>query len=208
MHSPATTELSRRRWDYPWNTRANIKVQEGCDFVCAFCIVPRSRGRARSREFGDIMKEASALAAAGHRELVVTGVNMGVYRDGGRVLADVIRGLIDVKGLERIRLSSIEPTTIGDDIVSALAAGGKLCPYLHVPLQSGDDRVLAAMRRRYDTAGYRAFMERVGERVPGIGIGTDVMVGFPGEDERAFESSLRAGRSSVHECARVQFFRA
>ena len=192
VHSPVTTDTftSPGPGHYPWNTRANIKVQEGCDFVCAFCIVPRSRGRARSREFADVMKEARSLAAAGHRELVVTGVNMGVYRDGGRVLADVIRGLIDVEGLERIRLSSIEPTTIGEDIVNALAAGGKLCPYLHVPLQSGDDRVLSAMRRRYDTAGYRAFMERVRERVPGIGMGTDVMVGFPGEDERAFESSL------------------
>jgi threonylcarbamoyladenosine tRNA methylthiotransferase MtaB len=175
---------------YPVNTRANLKVQEGCDFVCAFCIIPRSRGRARSREFGDVVREARALAASGHRELIVTGVNMGTYRDGNYRLSDVVRALGDVDGLERIRLSSIEPTTIEDAIIDEMARGGKLCPYLHVPVQSGDDGVLAAMRRKYTTAEYRSFMERVVERVPGVGLGTDIMVGFPGETDSAFERSV------------------
>lgn len=174
---------------YPSNTRANLKVQEGCDFVCAFCIIPRSRGRARSREFGDIVREAQALAESGHRELIVTGVNMGTYRDGKYTLADVLRALGDVDGLERIRLSSIEPTTIEDEVLDEMARGGKLCPYLHVPMQSGDSGVLAAMRRKYTAEEYRAFMEMVVERVPGVGLGTDVMVGFPGESEAAFERS-------------------
>jgi threonylcarbamoyladenosine tRNA methylthiotransferase MtaB len=175
---------------YPTSTRANLKVQEGCDFVCAFCIIPRSRGRARSREFVDVVREARALAASGHRELIVTGVNMGTYRDGRYRLSDVVKALSDVEGVERIRLSSIEPTTIEDAIVEEMARGGKLCPYLHVPLQSGDDGVLRAMRRKYTVAEYRAFMERVVERVPGVGLGTDIMVGFPGETEAAFERSV------------------
>jgi threonylcarbamoyladenosine tRNA methylthiotransferase MtaB len=176
---------------YPAHTRANLKVQEGCDFVCAFCIIPRSRGRARSREFDDVLREARALATAGHRELIVTGVNMGTYRDGRYRLADVVKALCNVDGVDRVRLSSIEPTTIDDAIVDEMARGGVLCPYLHVPVQSGDDGVLAAMRRRYTAGEYRAFMERVVERVPGVGLGTDVMVGFPGESDAAFDQSVR-----------------
>jgi threonylcarbamoyladenosine tRNA methylthiotransferase MtaB len=175
---------------YPTNTRANLKVQEGCDFVCAFCIIPRSRGRARSREFFDIVREATALAASGHRELIVTGVNMGTYRDGRYTLADVIKALGDVDGLDRIRLSSIEPTTVEESILDAMARAETVCPYLHVPLQSGDTNVLERMRRKYTADEYRAFMDMVVERVPGIGLGTDIMVGFPGETDGEFESSV------------------
>jgi len=176
---------------YPFTTRANLKVQEGCDFVCAFCIIPRARGRARSREFGNIIQEAKALAKSGHRELIITGVNMGTYRDGGYTLGDVIKGLTDVDGLDRIRLSSIEPTTIEDSIIEEMANGsGKLCNYLHVPLQAGDTGVLEAMRRKYTAPEYREFMEMVVSRVPGVGLGTDIMVGFPGETDAAFENSV------------------
>jgi threonylcarbamoyladenosine tRNA methylthiotransferase MtaB len=174
---------------YPLHTRANLKVQEGCDFVCAFCIIPRSRGRARSREFADIVREARALASRGHREIVITGVNIGTYRDGERTLTDVVRALEDVAGLERIRISSIEPTTIDDALIDRMAEGGKLCPYLHVPAQSADSAVLDGMRRRYGARQYRDFLRSVMKRVPGIGLGTDIMVGFPGEDEAAFERS-------------------
>ena len=175
----------------PLHTRANLKIQEGCDFACAFCIIPRSRGRARSREFADLLREARSLAARGHRELVLTGVNIGTYRDDGRTLADVIRALEDIDGLDRIRISSIEPTTIADDVIERMAAGGKLCPYLHVPMQSGDDGVLAGMRRHYDAAEYARFLRHVIERVPHIGLGTDVIVGFPGEDAAAFERTCQ-----------------
>jgi len=174
---------------YPTNTRANIKVQEGCDFVCAFCIIPRSRGRARSREFGDIIREARELVAAGHRELIVTGVNMGTYRDGSNTLTDALVAMSDIDGLDRIRLSSIEPTTIDERIIEMMGSSDKLCPYLHVPVQSGDSEVLGRMRRKYDADAYRAFMEMVVERVPGVGLGTDIMVGFPGETDAAFENS-------------------
>ncbi len=179
---------------YPRHTRANIKVQEGCDFVCAFCIIPRSRGRARSRDFHDIVREARELAAAGHRELVVTGVNIGTYNDSGHTLADVVKTLTDIEDLDRIRISSIEPTTIEDALLDEMASGGKVCRYLHVPAQSGDSGVLSAMRRRYDADAFRAFMEEAVARVPGIGLGTDIMVGFPGEDEAAFEQSCNLVR--------------
>ena len=173
----------------PLHTRANLKIQDGCDFACAFCIIPRSRGRARSREFADLTREARALAATGHREIILTGVNIGTYHDGSRRLADVIRALEDIDGVDRIRISSIEPTTIDEAIFDRMGTNAKLCPYLHVPMQSGDDGVLAAMRRRYDARAYERFMRDALERVPGIAFGTDVMVGFPGEDAAAFRNS-------------------
>jgi len=194
---------------YPSNTRANIKVQEGCDFVCAFCLIPRSRGRARSRQFDDIVREATMLAASGHRELVVTGVNIGTYRDGRYRLPDVLTALGDIDGLDRVRLSSIEPTTISDTIVRQMESGtGKLCPYLHVPLQSGDDGVLAAMRRRYTAAQYRGFIENAAARVPNLGLGTDVIVGFPGEDSHAFQRSAEVIQSLPYTHVHVFSFSA
>src|SRR5262249_43610499 len=134
-------------------------------------------------------REARMLTALGHREIVLTGVNIGTYLDAARTLVDVIRALEDIDGLDRIRISSIEPTTIDDAVLDLMGAGRKLCPYLHVPLQSGDDAVLGAMRRRYNIGDYRDFIHRARERVGGITFGTDVIVGYPGEDEAAFERS-------------------
>jgi len=176
---------------YPAHTRANLKVQEGCSFVCSFCIVPKSRGPARSRDFDDVVREARALANEDHREIIVTGVNVGTYDDGGRSLADVIETIDTIEHLERIRLSSIEPTTIDERLLRRMAGGGKLCPYLHVPLQSGDDGVLERMRRKHTVAEFLEFIDHARSCVPGIGLGTDVMVGFPGEDEMAFENTCR-----------------
>jgi threonylcarbamoyladenosine tRNA methylthiotransferase MtaB len=175
---------------YPFHTRANLKIQEGCDFVCSYCIVPRSRGPARSREFEDVLKEAGELVRSGHRELILTGINMGTYRDGRRGLSDLVLSLSDIDGLERIRLSSIEPTTVEPALIETMAGGGKLCRYLHVPAQSGDEEILASMRRRYTVGEYRAFVRSLLDRIPGIGLGTDIMVGFPGESEAAFARSV------------------
>lgn len=174
---------------FPAHTRANIKVQEGCNFVCSFCIIPKSRGPARSRAFDDIIREATTLTEEGHRELVLTGINVGTYQDRGKTLADVMDALAVVDGLERVRLSSIEPTTIEQRLIDRMAAEETLCPYLHIPLQSGDDGILETMRRKYTCSDYREFADGVLERVPRLGLGTDVIVGFPGEDDEAFAST-------------------
>ena len=172
-------------------TRANLKVQDGCDFFCSFCIIPYTRGRERSRRFDDLLREAGELAEAGYRELVLTGVNIGRYRSGGRTLADVADHLEEIPGVERIRITSIEPTTVEERLLRGMAKGGKLCRYLHLPAQSGDDAVLEGMGRRYTAGEYREFAERAAETVPGLGLGTDVIVGFPGETDAAFDRTRR-----------------
>src|SRR5262249_21336198 len=144
----------------------------------AFCIIPFTRGGARSRQMDDIIREAHGLVERGHRELVLTGVNIGTYSSAGRDLLDVLRALERVDGLERLRISSIEPTTVSESVVDWLATSSKLCPYLHVPVQSGDDQVLQRMKRHYTRAEFATFVERVVMRVPDVCLGTDVMVGF------------------------------
>jgi threonylcarbamoyladenosine tRNA methylthiotransferase MtaB len=176
-------------------TRAPTSRSRRAATSCAPSASSRARGRARSRDYQDIIREAHSLAGAGHRELVITGVNVGTYHDNGRTLADVVKALSDIEQLDRIRISSIEPTTIEDALLDEMAAGGKLCRYLHVPMQSGDSDTLSRMRRRYDAADYRAFIEDAMARIPGIGLGTDVMVGFPGESDAAFERSCEMVRA-------------
>ncbi|MCZ6873137.1 MAG: tRNA (N(6)-L-threonylcarbamoyladenosine(37)-C(2))-methylthiotransferase MtaB [bacterium] len=172
--------------DYSGQTRANLKIQDGCNFACAFCIIPFTRGGARSRKLDDIVREAHGLVANGHQEIVLTGVNIGTYHCDGDDLLHVLQELEAVTGLERIRISSIEPTTISDALLDWMATSHKLCPYLHIPIQSGDDQVLARMKRHYTGAEFATFVERLVKRLPDICLGTDVMVGFPGEDEPAF----------------------
>ncbi|MEK6605235.1 MAG: MiaB/RimO family radical SAM methylthiotransferase, partial [Nitrospirota bacterium] len=171
------------------STRAHLKVQDGCNFMCSFCIIPFSRGHERSRRPDDILREAEGLVARGHRELVVTGVNVGRYACEGRSIDDVIGMLEGVPGLDRIRISSIEPTTISDQLLERMAGPSKLCRYLHIPLQSGDDGVLEAMNRRYTSKAYAAFIEKAIRTVPDLGLGTDIMVGFPGETDTAFANT-------------------
>lgn len=170
-------------------TRANLKIQDGCQFMCAFCLIPFARGRERSRKLDDVLREAEALAERGHRELVLTGVNIGRYRDGEVDLLGLIQHLENIPGIDRIRISSIEPTTIPDGLLEHMADSPKLCRHLHVPVQSGDDRILKAMNRRYSCLEYRMEIERAVARVPGLCVGTDVLVGFPGEDDRAFANT-------------------
>src|SRR5262245_20263348 len=174
---------------YEGHTRAHIKIQDGCNFACAFCIIPFTRGGARSRKLDDIVREAHGLVALGHRELVLTGVNIGTYTSEGHDLLRVIQALERVDGLARLRISSIEPTTVSEAVVEWMATSTKLCPYLHVPVQSGDDQILQRMKRHYTHAAFAAFVEGVVRRVPHICLGTDVMVGFPGEDEVAFTNT-------------------
>jgi threonylcarbamoyladenosine tRNA methylthiotransferase MtaB len=178
------------------HTRANLKIQDGCDFYCAFCIIPFARGPARSRVFSDILDEAKILIKAGHRELVITGVNIGTYSYEGKTFLDVINALDGLDGLDRIRISSIEPTTIPSDLFEMMNGESKLCKYLHIPIQSGTDEVLTLMNRKYALSEFMAFVERVRSKVPDICIGTDVIVGFPGETDSLFEQTemcLREG---------------
>lgn len=171
------------------HTRANLKIQDGCDFFCSFCEIPYARGRARSREFRDILSEARKLVAAGHRELILTGINIGTYRFGGKSFIHVIDTLEQVTGLQRIRISSIEPTTIPSEILHKMGSGGKLCRYLHIPLQSGSDEILSLMKRKYTAAEFVDSLKMAQQSVPDICLGTDVIVGFPGETQRHFDET-------------------
>lgn len=169
--------------------RANLKIQDGCNVMCAFCIIPFARGHERSRHFDDVVREAEALAARGHREVVLTGVNIGRYGDGGRSLVDLIDRLERIALLDRIRISSIEPTTVTDELLDYMASSRKLCRYLHIPLQSGDDRILTAMNRHYTVKDYGALVDRAIRAIPGLGLGADLMVGFPGEGDAEFANT-------------------
>jgi len=169
--------------------RANIKIQDGCDFFCSFCEIPYARGRARSRVFDDILLEARALAASGHKEIILTGINIGTYAHEGKTLLDVVQALETIDELERIRISSIEPTTIPGVIFDFMQPGHKLCRYLHIPIQSGSDEILTAMKRKYSVKEFSDFVYMARARVPQICIGTDVIVGFPGETDRHFKET-------------------
>ncbi len=173
------------------HTRANLKIQDGCDFFCSFCEIPFARGRARSRQFDDLLQEARQLAAAGFKELVLTGINIGTYRDGNHTIVEVVEALESIDGLERLRISSIEPTTIPWALIEKMAASSKLVPHLHIPLQSGSNAILKQMKRLYTREEFAAFLERVVEAVPDVCLGTDVIVGFPGETDDDFRETYR-----------------
>ncbi|WP_455245947.1 tRNA (N(6)-L-threonylcarbamoyladenosine(37)-C(2))-methylthiotransferase MtaB [Petrachloros mirabilis] len=178
----------------PNSTRALLKIQDGCNVMCSFCLIPFARGRERSRIVSDVMREAELLASGGYQEVVLTGVNIGQYRQDGADLVGLIDRLESIEGLQRIRISSIEPTTVTDDLLDKMASSKKLCPHLHIPLQSGDDNILSAMNRPYGTRGYLALIEKVLAAVPAAGLGTDLMVGFPGESETAFRRTVELAR--------------
>ena len=180
--------------------RAFLKIQDGCSFACSFCVVPSVRGASRSRRLAKVVEEARRRAEEGYREIVLSGINLGCYRDPDTRsdLPELLRRLGSVAGLDRIRLSSIEVNHLTDELVSSMRELPTVAPHLHVPLQSGDDAVLRDMARRYDV---ETFLERIG-RAQGMNITTDVIVGFPSEDEGAFERTLDAvstiGATKVH----------
>jgi threonylcarbamoyladenosine tRNA methylthiotransferase MtaB len=169
--------------------RAFVKVQDGCSFSCNFCVVPLVRGASRSRSADAVLAEVRRRVDQGHREVVLTGINLGCYRDraAGYKLARLVREVGATHGLQRLRLSSIEVNHVDSELVRALEETPTVSRHLHVPLQSGDDRVLGAMARRYSSATY---LRRL-EPLAGFNLTTDVIVGFPGEDERAFCNTLR-----------------
>jgi threonylcarbamoyladenosine tRNA methylthiotransferase MtaB len=184
------------------HARAFIKVQDGCDRRCSYCIIPHVRGPSRSRPMAAVLDEARALVRNGYRELVLTGVHLGDYADNGRGLPELLGALDGVEGLMRVRLSSIEPEEVTAALVGAIAASRTACPHLHVPLQSGSNAVLARMNRRSTRETYLATVERATAAIPDLSISTDLMVGFPGETETEFAASLdvigQVGFSKVH----------
>jgi threonylcarbamoyladenosine tRNA methylthiotransferase MtaB len=187
-------------------TRANIKIQDGCDYHCSFCIIPFARGRARSLDFSSIVREAHDLVARGFREIVLTGVNIGTYysEENGRPrrLVDLVDRIQEIEGLARLRISSIEPNTVTDALLRLMSRSEVVCPHLHVPIQSASDPILAAMRRKYRSPRLRRLLDRIRNHLPEAAIGTDVIAGFPGETGNLFAETLRfletAGFSHLH----------
>jgi threonylcarbamoyladenosine tRNA methylthiotransferase MtaB len=183
------------------NTRALLKVEDGCNMRCAFCIIPQTRGRQRSRPPEEIVAEARSLVAAGYQEIVVTGVQISAYRWEGKGLFDLIRNLLQESGAPRLRLTSIAPWDL-DERLLALWSDPRLCRHLHLSLQSGATATLRRMRRPYTAESYARLLERVRAAVPGVAVTTDVIVGFPGETAAEFAESLAfvesAGFAKIH----------
>jgi threonylcarbamoyladenosine tRNA methylthiotransferase MtaB len=181
-------------------TRAFVKIQDGCSFSCAFCVIPLVRGATRSRRADAVLEEIRRRVFQGHREIVLTGVNLGCFRDreAGYALARLVREAGSIPGVERLRLSSIEVNHLGPELAAAMRETPTASPHLHIPLQSGDDGVLRAMGRRYGAAQYVAKAEQLAD----FNLTSDVIVGFPGEDDAAFERTLEvvrdAGITKVH----------
>jgi len=169
-------------------TRAVVKVQDGCDQFCAYCVIPYARSGKTSRPIESVLDELAVLGEFGYREIVLAGIRLGSYHDGKTRLPELIAKAAQIDGISRIRLSSIEPWEVDDALLNVITLP-KVCRHLHIPLQSGDDGVLGRMGRPYGASEYRRVVEMVRERVPGIGITTDVIVGFPGEDDAAFANT-------------------
>lgn len=186
------------------HTRAFLKVQDGCDLCCSFCIIPQVRGANRSRSLEDAVEEARRLVDNGYREIVLTGVHLGSFgkdRVKHGELPALVRRMLDIPGLARVRLSSIEANEISDELLDLVREDPRrVCPQLHLPLQSGDDEVLRAMRRRYNVAQFARAVDRLRDRVPEAAVTTDIIVGFPTETEEQFQNTLEF-------CRRVQFAR-
>lgn len=182
--------------EYPYKSRANLKVQEGCNNFCSYCIVPYARGRERSRDFQETLDEFKRLLDAGFQEIAVTGINTCAYNCGGRRLPDLLEALMNIPGEFRLRLGSTEPGDILFRTLEIMAeSNGKICEFLHPSLQHGSDTILKAMNRHYLTGMYREFVDRARAKVPDIHIGTDLIVGFPGETDELFEESFEFVRS-------------
>jgi threonylcarbamoyladenosine tRNA methylthiotransferase MtaB len=180
-----TTEAGSR-------TRAYLKVQDGCDYTCSFCTIPLARGGSRSLPMETVVTEAEDLVRQGFREIILTGVNVGDYgRKAGARLLDLLHALSEIADLARLRISSIEPNLLTDEIIGFVADHRVMCKHFHIPLQSGSDGVLHAMRRRYTNGQYAALVRKIRERIPDCGIGADVIVGFPGETDAQFEETYR-----------------
>jgi threonylcarbamoyladenosine tRNA methylthiotransferase MtaB len=173
-------------------TRGFLKIQDGCDNRCSYCVVPLARGNSRSATPGDVLREFKCLVDRGCPEVVLTGVHIGTYGSdlgNGIRLTEILKTLILSRGRTRIRLSSIEPNEITREMIAHFGQG--LCRHLHIPLQSGDDMILASMKRKYTSRFYEDLLEQIANQVPGIALGADIIVGYPGEGEKEFQNTMR-----------------
>lgn len=171
-------------------TRYFLKVQDGCDYFCSYCTIPFARGRSRNGRIADLVAQAREVVAEGGKEIVLTGVNIGDFgKSTGETFFDLIRALDEVEGIERYRISSIEPNLLTDEIIDFVASSKRFMPHFHIPLQSGCDEVLKLMRRRYDTALFAHKIQRIKELMPDAFIGVDVIVGTRGETPEYFEQA-------------------
>lgn len=184
-------------------TRAFIKIEDGCDRYCAYCIIPYARGKVRSRAIEDIIKETKFQVGCGHKEMVLVGINLSLYgSDTGLRLADAVHAVCGVEGVERVRLSSLEPELITEEDIKRLSEEPKLCPHFHLALQSGCDATLKRMNRHYTADEYYIIVENLRRYFPGCSVTTDIMVGFAGETDSEFEESLafceKVGFAAMH----------
>jgi threonylcarbamoyladenosine tRNA methylthiotransferase MtaB len=171
-------------------TRAFFKIQDGCDYKCSFCTIPLARGKSRSMEIDDLVYEFSKIIRDGFKEVILTGVNVGDYNDtSDHNLLKVLQRLVDIDGDFRIRISSIEPNLLSDEIIEFVANSDKMCKHFHIPLQSGSNKILRLMQRRYSSEYYRELIEKINNQIPEAGIGIDIIVGFPGETESLFDQT-------------------
>lgn len=169
------------------HTRAFLKIQDGCNYICSFCIIPFARGRSRTQPIKDVVEEAKKILGQGFQEIILTGVNIGEYEStSGEKLSVLCEELLQLEGLKRLRLSSVEPNTITPDLLRVLKSSGKYQDHFHIPLQSGSDDILKAMRRKYDLAFYKETLAMVKEYFPMAAIGADIIAGFPGESEKLY----------------------
>ena len=168
-------------------TRSFLKIQDGCDYFCSFCTIPLARGKSRSDTISNIITQAHTIVASGVKEIILTGVNTGDFGVGtNETFYDLLKAFEKVDGLERLRISSIEPNLLTDEIIELAAVSSKIVPHFHIPLQSGSDKLLKTMRRKYDTALYTSRIEKIKQLMPGCCIGVDVIIGFPGETQEEF----------------------
>ena len=171
------------------HTRALVKIQDGCNERCAYCIVPEARGKERSRDATEIVEEIKGLRDKGFKEVVLTGVHIGKYSRSGMNLVVLLKKILAKTQVERVRLSSVEPKELDEELIEFLTLEKRFCRHLHLPLQAGSDEILKKMRRNYTVEEYRDLIQKVFDRIEGVTLGADVMVGFPGESEKDFEKT-------------------
>ncbi len=172
-------------------TRAYIKIEDGCDNYCSYCIIPYVRGHVRSKAHEKVINEAKALIKSGHKEIVLTGIHTGHYHDGNYSFADLLKDLVKLDGLKRLRISSIEITEINNEVMKVIQNSNVLVNHMHIPLQSGSDEILKQMNRKYDKKYFIDKIQKLKQIKPDMNVTTDVIVGFPGESDEQFEESVQ-----------------